>query len=373
MFEIIFPRHGAVLNHNHGKENTDGLEIVVSGIGGATGDILVNGNIANYDGSGFSASVVLKQQYNTIVLEQEDARGIFHREIKVVWDKASFKRYDFFIDDNCFFLTDLAKERPKSLFDHFYLKFLDEMHRKYGTKFTLNLFYGNDHDPDKFTLDRMPDIWKSEWKDNSDWLRLAFHAYSEFPDRPYQNASVGTIGKDYDQIQGEIERFAGMETLIPPVALHWAMARPEILHELTDRGVKALEGQFINPRTGITDGGSPELVCDVGYFANLDDCRYLEKQGVLYDFRHKIIFYKGDCTANLWTPEQIQQKVARAAASKRDFISLASHEQYSFPRYFNYLPDHFERIERCISEVSGYGYKPVFFAEGFMGNTSWNP
>lgn len=372
MFEIVFPRHGAILNRNHGKETSTGLEITVTGIGGATGDIRVNGKTADYDGSGFSAPVVLQEQYNTITVEMEDSRGAYKREIKVVWDKASFKRYDFFIDDHSFFLTDLAKNTPKSLFDHFYLKFLQDMHKKYGTKFSLNLFYRNDHDPDKFTLDKMPDLWKGEWKENANWLRLAFHAYSEFPDRPYQNALPGTLGRDYDLIANEIIRFAGEEALIPSVALHWAIARPESYHELTDRGVKAMEGQFINPRTGISDAGSRDLVCDVGYFLNLDDSRYLEAQGVLYDFRHKLIFYKGDCTANLWTEEQIKEKIAKAASSKRDFISLATHEQYSFKDYFNYLPDHFARMERCISETVQYGYEPVFFAEGMMGNPVWD-
>jgi hypothetical protein len=45
-----------------------------------------------------------------------------------------------------------------------------------------------------------------------------------------------------------------------------------------------------------------------------------------------------------------------------------SHEQYCFPLYRNYIPDHFERIEAAIRSVTEQGYRPVFLHEGFLGN-----
>ena len=81
--------------------------------------------------------------------------------LTVLWDKKSFKRYGFFIDDHSFLFTDLTKERPKHAFDHFYQKHLKHLNEKYGLKVTLNCFFRNDHEP--FTLDLMPDIWKSEF------------------------------------------------------------------------------------------------------------------------------------------------------------------------------------------------------------------
>lgn len=89
MFDVLFPRHGAVLNHNHGQENKDGLTIVVRGIGGVEGNVFVNGRIAEYDGKGFSSSVILQGKTNTIAIEQQDANGLLRRELKVVWDKGS--------------------------------------------------------------------------------------------------------------------------------------------------------------------------------------------------------------------------------------------------------------------------------------------
>jgi len=372
MFDVIFPRNGAILNHNHGRETADGLEIEVRGVGGVTGCVTVNGVPAAFDGTGFAAKVILKEKFNRIKAVFEDAYGTLTREFQVVWDKGSFKRYNFFIDDNSFFLTEIARDRPASLFDHFYLKFLREMNRKYGAKITLNCFFENAHDPDHFTMDKFPTDYKAEFQDNAEWLRLSFHARSEFPDRIYQNSDAETLGRDFDRVVAEIERFAGAEAYIAPVVLHWAICRPEAIKALTDRGVRVLEGQFINPRTGIDDGGTPEMICDIGYFMNLDDARYLEAQRKMWDFRHNVAYCKGDCTANLWTPAQIREMVTQVANSTQgDTLSIATHEQYTFPHYFNYLPDHCERVETDIRTATELGYKPVFFAQGFFGNTAW--
>ena len=97
----------------------------------------------------------------------------------------SFPRYRFSIDDNSFFLRDIAQKGYKSLFDCFYLKMLRDLHAKYGVKFVLNIYYTTDDD---FNLPQFPDRYKGEWRDNADWLRLAFHAYANKPDRPYQDA-----------------------------------------------------------------------------------------------------------------------------------------------------------------------------------------
>ena len=59
---------------------------------------------------------------------------------------------------------------------------------------------------------------------------------------------------------------------------------------------------------------------------------------------------------------------AMGNSSYNNLLSLETHEQYSFPSYFNYLPDHLERIETAIRTATEAGYKSVFFAEGFLGN-----
>ena len=46
------------------------------------------------------------------------------RRIKVVWDKHSFPRYRYSINDNIFFLCDIAQKKHQSLLDSFYLDIL---------------------------------------------------------------------------------------------------------------------------------------------------------------------------------------------------------------------------------------------------------
>lgn len=76
----------------------------------------------------------------------------------------------FAVDDNTFFLRDIARRKYTSLFNCTYLKTSRDQHTKYGRRFSLNVYYAAD---DGFTLTQFPDRCQSEWKDNADWLKLA--------------------------------------------------------------------------------------------------------------------------------------------------------------------------------------------------------
>ena len=180
MLELTNLRHGAVVNAADGVESEHGLTLQVEGLAEPGALVQVNDVRADLVGRLFRAPVTLTRQFNDIVVTSRDKHGDSERRIRVVWDRQSFRRYNYFIDDNSFFLTDIAKQGCGSLFDHFYLGFLRRMHQEYGTKFTLNLFYHNDHHD--FTITDFPDRYKGEWQDNADWLKLSFHAHSEFPD-----------------------------------------------------------------------------------------------------------------------------------------------------------------------------------------------
>ena len=371
MFEITYPRHGAVLNHHNGVETADALTIKVTGVCDVPGTILVNNQPVIRKGKDFSIDLPLTAAFNTITAELTDDFGILTRKITVLWDKASFLRYDFFIDDNIFFLTDITKERPKSLFDHFYLKFLKEMHEKYGTKFTLNLFFRNDHD--FCELSSFPECYKGEFADNAHWLKMSWHSYSEFPDRPYQNAAPEKVAADYDLIKSEVCRFAGENSFIPPIAAHWSMIRPDGMEELVKRGVRVMTSQFINPKTSLSEKQKSSYLCDIGFFQNLRECLYLEKEQMLYSFDQNLLYLHGMLICNYWTPGEIRERLAQVKKEslRHEVLSLETHEQYTFPSYFNYIPDHMERMETAIRFAAEEGYKPVFFAEGLLGNMSW--
>jgi len=48
-------------------------------------------------------------------------------------------------------------------------------------------------------------------------------------------------------------------------------------------------------------------------------------------------------------------------------MDLFTHEQYFWPFYRHYLPDHPQRLDVTLRWVTEHGFKPVFFHEGFLG------
>jgi hypothetical protein len=396
MIEITNLRQGAILNHNHGIETGEGLTITVRGISTTGQPVKINGNFAEMDGRNFNASIKLTEKINKVEASVLTPYGNFSQEIVLVWDKKSFRRYHFYIDDHIFLFTEIARERPKHAFEHFYLAGLKKIHDKYGLKLTLNCFYHNDHN--NFELKEMPDIWKSEFVDNSDWLRLSFHSYSEFPDRPYLESSAEEFSRDYNMVKNEIIRFAGEETWIPPVVIHWANIHPAVLQELVARGTRAYVSSY-RPRIM----GGPSLVERQkggnmaavenrnrtgdrtltgtleglrAHYLNLEEDSYLTKHQAYYNPAIGIFLFGGSrCCCNLVPKKDIAgryEKTFEAAKSTgAETFGGSSHEQYTFPFYPNYIPDHFERIEEAARSLTQGGCKPVFFNEGILGNSTW--
>jgi len=208
------PFHGAVLNRRHGKQTDDGLTIRVWGEAPSGDRVTVNGVACRREGARFEADVLLREHENDLVAVAEQGDSRPKDRVRVVWDRYSEPRYRFSIDDNSFFLRDIAQKQYASLFDCFYLKMLRDLHKKYGVKFTVNIYYTTGDD---FKLPQFPDRYKGQWRDNADWMKLAFHAYADKPDRPYQDAPPEKLIADLDLVAGEIRRFAGEEhTPRPP-------------------------------------------------------------------------------------------------------------------------------------------------------------
>jgi hypothetical protein len=184
LIKIEEPFHGAVLNSRHGVEADGELKIVVQGEAPLDITVKVNGRVAQRSGTKFAGDVILKERETLITAESDGWFGENKHSVKVVRDINSFPRYCFEIDDNVFFLRDIARKKYKSIFDCFYLKGLRDLNRKYGTKIVLNTYYSDGleyTDEPEFTLEQFSDRYKGEWQENSDWLRLTFHAWPISP------------------------------------------------------------------------------------------------------------------------------------------------------------------------------------------------
>jgi hypothetical protein len=356
MLRISTPFHGAILNHRHGEKTEAGLKITVWGEAPLRDRVRVNGVDAARAGLGFSAEVIVGQKETDIVAVSEGIGGRQEHKVRVVWDRYSKPRYRFSIDDNCFFLRDITAKRPKSLFDCFYLAILRDLNRKYGAKFALNLFYTTGED---FNIGQFPDTYRGEWRDNAGWLKLSFHAYTEHPGRPYQYSSAQKLAEDYDLVQSEIHRFAGEQSWSPPTVVHWGMVQPHALSVLALRGVKVLSGFF-----SVHSGNY-----DVNYL--LDDARseYLTRHDALMDFESGIIFSRVDIVCNNTPVEKVVSTLEPLTRdpNQAEIMDLFTHEQYFWPFYVNYKPDHAQRLDAAIRFVTERGYEPVFYHEGLMG------
>ncbi|MBM3334219.1 hypothetical protein FJY63_06120, partial [Candidatus Sumerlaeota bacterium] len=282
--------------------------------------------------------------------------GRSEHRVRVIWDRHSFPRYRFSIDDNSFFLRDIAQKKYKSLFDCFYLKILRDLNARHGARFSLNIYYTTE---DGFELPQFPDRYKGEWKDISPWLRLAFHAYANDPARPYQYASPKQLIADLDKVAEQIHRFAGEQSYAPPTVIHWGMVQPSALKPLFQRGVRVLSGYF-RQSSGIWD---------VNYFVDEERSEYLSRHDALMDFDSGIVFSKVDIVCNSVPIERIVPTLAPLAddPNTAEIMDLFTHEQYFWPFYVNYVPDHAQRLDTAIRWVTEHGYKPVFYHEGFMG------
>lgn len=363
--KIQEPWHGDVLNRRHGQEVEGGLKICVRGQAPLGDPVKVNGIPAVRAGNEFRCQIVVKEKDTDMVASSEGNMGRYEHRVRVRWDKNSFPRYRFCIDDNIFFLRDITQKGYGSLFDCFYLDMLRKLHAKYGARFMLNIFYSSGDD---FNLTQFPERYRGEWKDNADWLKLAFHAYAYEPPRPYKYARADKLIADLDLVAEQILRFAGEQTYSPPTVIHWAEVLPSALKPLAKRGVRVL-GAICQFHDGIWDG-----------VYSLDDARaeYLSRHDALVDYESGGVFSNVDIMwCSIPPVETIVPKLASLAddPNRAEIMDLLAHEQWFWPFFTGYSPghdpgyspEHAKRLEGVIRWVTERGYKPVFFHEGFLG------
>jgi hypothetical protein len=85
-----------------------------------------------------------------------------------------------------------------------------------------------------------------------------------------------------------------------------------------------------------------------------------------------LLFVRHDLVINTVALDQIVPHLKRVAADphQSEMMELMIHEQYFYPDYRAYQPDFRERVERAVRWVTERGYRPVFYADGFLGSPS---
>ena len=174
-------------------------------------------------------------------------------------------------------------------------------------------------------------------------------------------------------MEREIRRFAGDKTFTPAEAIHWCLFHPNLVAPLKERGVKILSGWFIDCQQLYGQTHENMRFTDLGYNTDLETALYLEQNNVIYDTDLQIFFNKNNLCINLTAMDEVIPAVDRICANPvyNQTVELYTHEQYSFPYYFNYQPDHYERMLAALRRMQELGYESVFFNDGLLGNPVW--
>lgn len=356
--KFISPVEGDMLHANDGVLTDRYLQIPVKISAPASSSISINGVDADAAEGYFSADARLFNYENQIeVLNNTTGES---ESIRVYQLKNFAGKYRLSIDDNIWFLRDIQDhiDTYQSLFDNPYLSFLKEVNDTYGTKIHLNLFYKTDgiFQTDGFNLSKFTDKFRSEWKANSNWLTLSFHALGEFPDKPYVSATYEEAKKDCDLVIGEILRFAGPEVMTDVTTIHWGEATREASRVLRDAGYKAQLGYF-----NVDDDQY-----SASYYLSEDERRHIKKRFVWKDTSEDVIFIK---TSIVIDAKKIDEIVPHLESydTKPPYLDLLVHEQYFYPFYFNYQPDYREKILTAVKWAVANGYEPAFLGDCVLG------
>jgi hypothetical protein len=355
------PRDGDILNRHDGVEDLASLSIRVAGVTPRGSSVSVSGIPATVEGGSFWCTVPISQRKSDITAAAEHNGKLSRDRVAVLWDKQSAQRYRLSVEDNIEFFQDLAGHPDdfESLFDHWYLAFWRRMHREYGVKVHLCIYYQTVGGG--FTLEQMPPTWRDEWESHADWLRLSFHALQDQPDRIYKDATYDQMARDYDLVVREIERFAGEVVLSNTTTVHWNEAPREACRALRDRGIRVLIAHFQRDSRG---------ECTTAYYLPEDTKDYANTRDYYYDPETDLIFVASDAIVNNLALDAIDARLDGQASSPHtsELIELLTHEQYFLRDDEHYQPDIGQKVIKSLNWVTDQSYRPVFWGDGFLGS-----
>lgn len=352
---FLFPLDGDFVNSCDGVWEGGALYIDVlleSGDGCPT----VCGVDAVYDDarSCYKARIPLYGYRNRILAKTKNHECII---TVLVTAEEKLQKFRLSSDDNIRFLKELNEGSYASIFDHPYLAVYKKAHDLYGAKAHLNLFYAFDEDacsrfaskPAYFDLSMMTDRYKDEFVANSNWLKLAFHAKSEFPDKPYRYADGKTVRDDCIAVCREICRFAGPECISNSTTIHWGEGNREVVRALRAMGFTSLTGYFTR------DDANEPLV---SYYIEPEMVDHIGARDFWMDTNEDMIFGRIDSVLNIGSLENVLQEVRDASEDphRGGFVSIMIHEQYFYPDYVNHLADFEDRVLRSCKILADKGY-----------------
>lgn len=349
--QLISPIDGDVLHKHDGVMTETSLLTTIKIAAPGNSQITINGVPAKKNKDVFSADIKLEHYKNSI--EVKDKKKGTTKTITVYWFKNLSDKYRLSIDDAVWFLKDIHVNTAvyTSIFENPFLKFLKQVHDTNGTKVHINIFY----ETDGFNLSQLTDKFKSEWKDNADWLKLSFHANAELPDDPYKHAGYAQVKNECSRVIEQIRRFAGDATASTITTLHWGDVPVEVSRALRDCGYTGQLCDF-----NVDDNLSP-----CSYYLNVEQRRHMQKRFLWRDNKEDITFIKSSIIIDTKKLPEIIPYLDRYEKESRKppYVDLLVHEQYFYDYYHNYQPDYRTKVLTAIKWAVDNGYTPAFLSE----------
>lgn len=249
----------------------------------------------------------------------------------------------FTVDDNIKCLKDVSENVYDSVFDNVYFAMLKRLHEKFNIKIQLNLFFTDGN----FDLTMVSNRYKSEFENNSSWLKFSFHSKEQKP-RPYEFSDYDEVYNDCIQTNKEIVRFAGENALAKTVTLHYCLATNDGLKALKDCNVLGLLGLYGDDKNLRKSYQNNDLEIEK---LRLGETLFLDG-----------LFYAGiDAVINTLTIDEIPQAINKKLG--RRLIKIMIHEQYFYPDYSRYQKDFEAKLEVVFKILNSNGYKSIFFEQ----------
>ena len=301
-----------------------------------------------------------------------------------------------FVDDCIWFLRDIARMKPKSIFDTPYLGGFKKIHDATGMKVQLNMFYRTDffYGMDEFSLADMPDTYKAEFQDNADWIKFGLHSLQEFPDYPWISADYKDVAKCLAMIRGEVARFAGDNMFARFLLPHWVPMSKDGVKALVDGGIKMMVvsrgNRFAwNGDSSLLPYGhdfrlknnrKPETALytrisnNTAISASLAGYNHITTEQFDAIAKYRKYLYDPDtgmrfcnsCTPPLSALNLHELKdIPRDLEAVRgcDFVGYGNHEQYFFRDYLLYQPDYMAREMLVAKTLKERGYRFIFMED----------
>ncbi len=361
--EFQFPRDGVMLTEASGERIGDTLKITVTFHASDHRNLTLNGQpLPRVNHCFYRTDCVLEHFKNTLTVQDTESGEVW--SIDVYFLKKGYKKYRFSLDDNIWFLQNLNenKDRYTSMFEDPYLAMIKGIHERYGSKFHINIFYETPRHGG-FNLSQMTDKYKEEFKANSHWMRLSFHANADLPDRPYMFATYEQAYFEMERVHKEILRFAGEEAFAKTVTtVHWGDCSKEAAQAFRDLGVKA----FVSTYDWDTDRS-----VDIRMYCNAEQCALISKYGYYYDkemdiyhFRYRGGIQRGD-VKNF--PAQFDKQ--RESMPRYEFRDFCLHEQYFHPEYPHYQDNYLEKLTCAAEWCEKNGFESIFMDKLFEFDT----